>query len=153
MRDVGYLLKRGLKRPHRVPPYLLGRLFPESRWAPDWQTGDGFVTFREGGCGYGRPSGWISDYARRSDAIEPNRDALVQAAHQYPHVEFHQALADDLPFPDDTFDLVVSWPRSRSEYESLFGPHGAVAVHDRGAEPAFEHAEKIDLMVLERGGG
>ena len=101
----------------RIPPYLLGRLFPNSRWGPEWRRENGFVTFEDGGfaggsptrpelsariyyevsqireslgerqfdrslevgCGYGRLSGWIAEYAEDAVAIEPNTDALEQA--------------------------------------------------------------------------
>lgn len=141
------LVKKGLQDPTRIPPYLLGRLFPDSRWGPEWRREDGFVTFEDGGfaggsptrpelsarifyevsqirdsigdreydrsleigCGYGRLSGWIADFADDAVAIEPNADALAQAEILYPDIEFHEALAADLPFPDDSFDLLVSW--------------------------------------------
>lgn len=61
------------------------------------------------GCGYGRVTGWIADHARRSAAVEPNGEVLAQAERLYPDVEFHRTLADDMPFADGSFDLVVSW--------------------------------------------
>lgn len=141
------LVRKGLRNPTRIPPFLLGRAFPDSRWGPEWRREDGFVTFEDGGfaggspsrpelsariyyevcelrkalgdrafdrslevgCGYGRLSGWIADYAGEAVAIEPNADALAQAEVLYPEIEFHEALAGELPFADDEFDLVVSW--------------------------------------------
>jgi ubiquinone/menaquinone biosynthesis C-methylase UbiE len=63
----------------------------------------------EVGCGYGRLSGWFADRADDHVAVEPNRDAVGQAADLYPDIEFAAGVADALPFPDDSFDLVTSW--------------------------------------------
>lgn len=141
------LVRNGLKNPIKVPPYLLGRLLPNSRWGPEWKREDGFITFTDGGfaggsptrpelsariyyevaeldrllagrefgrsleigCGYGRMSGWIANHADHPVAIEPNAEALAQAETLYPEIDFYEAVANDLPFPDDSFDLVVSW--------------------------------------------
>ena len=46
---VRRLMKKGLKKPHRVPIYAYGRLRPESSIGPNWMFKDGFVTFTEGG--------------------------------------------------------------------------------------------------------
>ena len=146
MRPIN-LVKKGISDPTRIPPYLLGRLFPNSRWGPEWRREGGFVTFEDGGfaggsptrpelsariyyevnkireslgdrqfdrslevgCGYGRLSGWIAEYADEAVAIEPNAEALEQAKVLYPDIEFREALAGDLPFSDDLFDLLVSW--------------------------------------------
>ncbi len=141
------LLRKGLRNPEQVPPFVLGRLFPGSRWSPDYRHEDGFVTFEDGGfaggsptrpelsariyyeieaidaalddrsfdrsleigCGYGRLSGWFADRADEAVAIEPNAVAVGRADALYADVEFATGLADDLPFPDDSFDLVASW--------------------------------------------
>jgi SAM-dependent methyltransferase len=63
----------------------------------------------EVGCGYGRMTGWIADYAAENVAIEPNEDALADAKRLFPDVEFRSTLASDLDAPDDSFDLVVAW--------------------------------------------
>lgn len=147
MSDRLKVLKKGLKHPTQVPPHVVGRLLPNSRWGPSWYRENGFITFDDGefaggapsraelsarifyeagqlesvlagrgyersleiGCGYGRLSGWISRFAERAVAIEPNAEVVDQAEVLYPDVEFHETTADDLPFEDDRFDLGVSW--------------------------------------------
>lgn len=141
------LAAKGLRNPQQVPPFVLGRLLPQSRWAPNFRRKNGFVTFESGGfaggspgrpelsariyhetdaidaalgdrefdralevgCGYGRLSGWFADRADDHVAVEPNRDAVGQAADLYPDLEFAAGVADALPFPADSFDLVTSW--------------------------------------------
>lgn len=145
--DRTRLLKKALREPHKVPPFVLETLFPDSRWGPNWRRENGYITFEDGGfaggdpsrpefsariyyevdrlravlgdasydrslevgCGYGRVSGWIADFAAESVAVDPNEDALERAEPLYPNIEFRRALADDLDFPDDHFDLVVAW--------------------------------------------
>lgn len=141
------LAKKGLRNPGQIPPFLLGRLFPNSKWAPNWRQEDGYVVFGDGGfaggdpsrpelstriynevqqlhellsgeqydrsleigCGYGRLTPWIATHAETSVGIDPNKEAIEQARTMYPDLEFTATGADDLPFPDDEFDLVVSW--------------------------------------------
>ncbi|MFC6836140.1 class I SAM-dependent methyltransferase [Halomarina ordinaria] len=141
------LVRKGYREPGKVPGYLLGRLFPGSRWGPGWVREDGYITFREDsltggspsrpefsarvyheatqierlldgreydraleiGCGYGRLVGWVASHADEAAAIEPNAEALAAARRAYPEVDFEVALADDIPYPDDHFDLVVAW--------------------------------------------
>lgn len=61
------------------------------------------------GCGYGRLTPWISAFSDVHYAIEPERKLLASAEKLYPWVTFRQAKAEAIPFPDRTFDLVVSW--------------------------------------------
>lgn len=141
------LAAKGLENPEQVPPFVLGRLLPGSRWAPNHRRENGFVTFESGGfaggspgrpelsariyhettamdaalgdrsfdsalevgCGYGRLSGWIAERADSHVALDPNADAVGQGHTLYPDLDFAVGLADDLPFPDDSFDLVTSW--------------------------------------------
>lgn len=145
--DRFVLLRKAVRNPGLVPPFLLEKLLPGSRWGPDWRREDDYVTFEEGGfaggnpslpafsarlyyevesirevlgdatydrslevgCGYGRVSGFVADYAEESVGIDPNGDALADAERLFPDVEFREALASDLDFPDDSFDLVVAW--------------------------------------------
>lgn len=141
------LVKKALRNPGRIPPYLLGRLFPDSRWAPNWRRENGYVLFDDGGfaggdpsrpelstriyrearqlaellpeerfdrsleigCGYGRLSGWIADHADEAVGVDPNEEAIEVARTMHPELAFEATGADDLPFPDDRFDLLVSW--------------------------------------------
>jgi ubiquinone/menaquinone biosynthesis C-methylase UbiE len=50
MADAQALIRKAIRTPSRVPRALAARLFPASRWGPDWiRTSDGSVTFRRGG--------------------------------------------------------------------------------------------------------
>ncbi|WP_201764633.1 class I SAM-dependent methyltransferase [Salinarchaeum sp. Harcht-Bsk1] len=141
------MLLRGLRNPQQIPPFVVGTVFPESRWGPNWRKKDGFITFDDGGfaggdpsrpelsarlyresrhldsvlgnrsydralelgCGYGRLTGWISEHAEETIGVDPNGDAIERARTLYPELEFEETLGQDLPFEDDSFDLIVSW--------------------------------------------
>lgn len=61
------------------------------------------------GCGYGRLTPWISDHSDVHYAIEPEAVLLSFAKELYPNINFNKAKAQKLPFPDNYFDLCVSW--------------------------------------------
>jgi SAM-dependent methyltransferase len=39
------LVRKGLQNPKRIPPYIIGRVFPNSRFGPDWQRKNGVITW------------------------------------------------------------------------------------------------------------
>ena len=61
------------------------------------------------GCGYGRLSSWIADVSEGHHATDPDGRAIRLAAEHYPWIEFVEARAQELPYPDDRFDLVLAW--------------------------------------------
>jgi SAM-dependent methyltransferase len=61
------------------------------------------------GCGYGRLSAYIAEYVDEAHSVDINPQALREAKRLYPHVNFAEASATQLPFGDDSFDVVVSW--------------------------------------------
>jgi ubiquinone/menaquinone biosynthesis C-methylase UbiE len=63
----------------------------------------------EVGCGFGRLSLALTDHSEDHIAVDINSDALAAARAAYPTVTFREAAAHALPFPDDHFDLVVTW--------------------------------------------
>lgn len=141
------LVKKALRNPELIPSYLLGRLFPDSRWGPNWRREGGYVVFDDGGfaggdpsrpelstriyrevqqlgellpeerfdrsleigCGYGRLSGWIAAHADEAVGVDPNERAIEVARTMHPELAFEATGADEIPFPDDHFDLLVSW--------------------------------------------
>ena len=62
------------------------------------------------GCGTGRWSKYLSKKASKIEAIDPSESVLSAAAllQDDDHVRISQASAGDIPFPDNTFDLVIS---------------------------------------------
>jgi ubiquinone/menaquinone biosynthesis C-methylase UbiE len=63
----------------------------------------------EVGCGYGRLTPWIADHADEHYAIDLAWSLLSAARREYPDVQFQCAQAEALPFPDDAFELAVTW--------------------------------------------
>lgn len=61
------------------------------------------------GCGYGRLTPWIAEHSDQHYAIEPESFFLNNARKLYPNVYFHNSIAQKLPFPNEFFDLCVSW--------------------------------------------
>lgn len=61
------------------------------------------------GCGYGRLSPWLDRLSGTHHAVEPNSDAVETARTQYPHVDFREATAQDLPYEDEFFPFVLTW--------------------------------------------
>jgi SAM-dependent methyltransferase len=61
------------------------------------------------GCGYGRLTPWIMQYSKEHYAIEPEEELFNAAKYLNPEAHFYKAKAQTLPFPDETFDLIVSW--------------------------------------------
>jgi ubiquinone/menaquinone biosynthesis C-methylase UbiE len=63
----------------------------------------------EVGCGYGRLTPWIKEHSQKHFAVEPE-DVLRQDAEILnPDVTFRGVKAQELPFPDNFFDLVITW--------------------------------------------
>lgn len=71
--------------------------------------GMSFKRSLEIGCGYGRVTPWITGYSKEHHAVEPEPSLLKLAAKSYLNVKFHKATAQELPFPDNYFDLIVSF--------------------------------------------
>ena len=61
------------------------------------------------GCGFGRLSPYIAEHFEQHTAVDINAWALSEASRFYPQVSFSQASATELPFPDHSFDTVLTW--------------------------------------------
>jgi SAM-dependent methyltransferase len=61
------------------------------------------------GCGFGRLSPIFAENSHRHVGVDINRRALRLARQAYPDCHFAEASATDLPFPDGTFDLAITW--------------------------------------------
>lgn len=63
----------------------------------------------EVGCGYGRLSPWIADFSTQHYGIDPNETQIEKARELYPDCEWVESTAQDLPFDDGYFDLIITW--------------------------------------------
>jgi ubiquinone/menaquinone biosynthesis C-methylase UbiE len=63
----------------------------------------------EVGCGFGRLSPYIAEHFEQHTAVDINRWALSEATRFYPQVAFSSASATELPFPNQSFDAVITW--------------------------------------------
>ena len=113
------------------------------------------------GCGYGRLSPWIAEYTDDHYGLDPDGHALALAAEQYPRLEFVLGRAGSLPFPDDEFDLIVTWTvlqhvgeetigDALSEIGRVLAPGGVVVCCERVRPPADDHIVPRSLEAYER---
>ena len=61
------------------------------------------------GCGFGRLSPYIAEHFEQHTAVDINRWALSEASQFYPGIAFSESSATELPFPDLSFDVVITW--------------------------------------------
>jgi SAM-dependent methyltransferase len=61
------------------------------------------------GCGFGRLSPYIAEHFEQHTAVDINTWAVSEASQFYPQISFCEASATGLPFPDRTFDTVITW--------------------------------------------
>ena len=61
------------------------------------------------GCGYGRLTPWIADFADEMFMVEPERDLAEETVKLYPTFTLASATADKMSFPNKHFGLIVSW--------------------------------------------
>jgi SAM-dependent methyltransferase len=93
------------------------------------------------GCGYGRITPWIQRYSNEHYAIDPEPALLSHAIKLYPHCKFYKATAQNLPFPNDYFDLIVSFsvllhiplrelPKTIQEIKRVAHPTATIFLHE-----------------------
>ena len=63
----------------------------------------------EVGCGYGRLTPWITEHSNQHYAVEPEHTLLNSAKQLHPNVAFYNTRVQQLPFPDNYFDLCICW--------------------------------------------
>jgi SAM-dependent methyltransferase len=61
------------------------------------------------GCGFGRLSPYIAEHFEQHTAVDINNWAVSEASQFYPAISFSAASATELPFPDHSFDAVITW--------------------------------------------
>ncbi len=61
------------------------------------------------GCGNGESIHWIKEhYGCRVAGLEPDRERLAKAIELNPQAEIYAALAEEMPFADNSFDVVLA---------------------------------------------
>lgn len=60
------------------------------------------------GCGSGHYACALADHGGTWAGLDPSPDMLAAARQQNPHLDWHQAAAENLPFDDSAFDGLVS---------------------------------------------
>ena len=98
-------------------------------------TGQGVKPGRslEIGCGFGRLSPYIAEHFEHHTAVDINTWAVSEASQFYPKVSFSVASATELPFPDHSFDAVLTWTVLQHIPNSLVG--NALSEINRVANP------------------
>ena len=61
------------------------------------------------GCGYGRLTPWISEFADEMFMVEPEHKLAEEAIRLYPSFIYAFVTVDEMTFPDKYFGLIVSW--------------------------------------------
>ena len=85
------------------------------------------------GCGFGRLSPYIAEHFEQHTAVDINTWAVSEASRFYPKVSFSVASATELPFPDHSFDAVLTWTVLQHIPNSLVG--NALSEINRVANP------------------
>lgn len=116
------------------------------------------------GCGYGRLSPWIADEITEEYYGTDGEEALIELARTYyPGLDFRHALAQRLPFPNDEFDLCISWtvlqhvpdsaiPDAVSEIKRVLQPGGILIIaeevkDEEGRENPFEFPRSLSHYI------
>ncbi len=68
-----------------------------------------FQTALDVGCGEGRFCRIMSEHGISAVGIDPTRDLILRAQKLHPEGDYREGRAEQLDFPDASFDLVVSY--------------------------------------------
>lgn len=121
-------------------PHFSARIYKEVGLLKEALKGCSVKNSLEIGCGYGRLTPWIAEHSEQHYAVEPEPKLRLDAELQYPDVIFHEVRAQELPFPDDFFDLCVTWTvlqhippgelleRAVAEIKRVCAPHSVIVL-------------------------
>lgn len=90
------------------------------------------------GCGSGRISSILSAQANLLTAIDPDEKAILQAAEDFPEIDFRIGSGESLNFEDNSFDIVIF----------------TLSLHHQNSESALIEASRIlknggQILVIE----
>ena len=61
------------------------------------------------GCGTAHLTKWIQDKGFEVYGVEPSEEMLKHAMKNFPDIEFKKAISSQVPYPDNSFDIIVSF--------------------------------------------
>ena len=111
------------------------------------------------GSNNGRYTAMLAEAGLRAQGIDFESAMVTEARARYPELTFEQGDAQDLPYPDASFDVVVSlgliqcvpdWRRVMREICRVLKPGGVALVETNRAFPVWEALAKACVFALER---
>lgn len=115
------------------------------------------------GCGWGARTPWIGELCDEMHGVEPNAEVLADARAWYPGITFQETKADAMPYPDDHFDLIVSWTvlqhippegieATAREVKRVLAPGGALllfeTMKDKRSHPPVWYRKKAEYEEM-----
>jgi len=93
------------------------------------------------GCGYGRVTPLLKIFSENVTGLDPNKEVLQDLENHFPGIEAVKGFAEDLPFEDNSFDLIYTRgvlqhiPESSlenvvSEIERVLQPNGVLFIQE-----------------------
>lgn len=61
------------------------------------------------GCGTAHLTNWILEQGFEVYGIEPSQEMYNYAKQNFPHIEVKKSISSDIPYPDNSFDLIVAF--------------------------------------------
>jgi SAM-dependent methyltransferase len=111
-----------------------------------------FASALDIGCGEGRFCRALTTFGIATTGIDPTEPLITEAQRRHPDGDYRIASAEDLPFADDHFDLVVSYlslidipdlPTAISEMTRVLTPGGTLLIANL---TSFKTAQSGDAM-------
>lgn len=100
---------KGFSWGDKYPPHISAKDYYDYKLLGSTLPNVKFQNALDLGCGYGRRTGWINEFAAETTGIDPNNEAVDEARACYPHLRFHVGAVQKLPFDDQSFDLICTF--------------------------------------------